>query len=285
MTTTFKFHINENHIHYQSHVLLRAHVAFMFKLPAGILDWERRIKMASALHTSAASVKRPSWHDFSLKFTDQRECLASYLALEAAEVLEGVKPANLISVSNRRRPCGRNLYQLWRLTGREVIAGSGLAAREIVDRGGAVLLLLYSPSAIKALLERPNVAAVLKRSGYEDLSCHELVLDELAMRVKSLDFPHEIGVFLGYPLKDVAAFMGLVQIPFSCQGPWRIFGNPRDSLQLAETFRCCRIRMAERLAGSDSAFACLRNTGKDAMLFLREVIENGNQDQCIQGRV
>ena len=32
--------------------------------------------------------------------------------LECSEVLAGVKPANLVSLVNRLRPCGRNLYQL-----------------------------------------------------------------------------------------------------------------------------------------------------------------------------
>ncbi len=70
-------------------------------------------------------------------------------------------------------------------------------------------------------------------------------------------FPHKIGVFLGYPLKNVAAFMGLVLIPFSCQGPWKIFGDPSEILRLAETSRCCRARMVERLSSCASALECL----------------------------
>ena len=52
----------------------------------------------------------------------------------------------------------------------------------------------------------------------------------------------------GYPLKDVAAFMGWVSLPFSCQRLWRIYGDPRRSLQLAQRFTHCRNRMARRLA-------------------------------------
>ena len=33
--------------------------------------------------------------------------------MESSEVLGGVKPANLVSLVNRTRSCGRNLYQLW----------------------------------------------------------------------------------------------------------------------------------------------------------------------------
>lgn len=232
----------------------------------------------SSVRPILAVNKRPTWHDLSSKFADQKECLASYLALEAAEVLEGAKPANLISIANRSRSCGRNLYELWQRWGAEVLAGSGLSVMALADRGDSVLLLLFSPVAIRDLLQRPNVNAVLKKAGYGGLSCAELVLGELAARMADGAFPHEIGVFLGYPLKDVAAFMGLVNLPFSCQGPWRIFGNPRDSLQLAETYRCCRLKMAARLAGGDSPFNCLRQSGPRQALFFGSSIENANQN-------
>lgn len=50
---------------------------------------------------------RPMWQELSRRFPHDRDCLASYLALETAEVLEGVKPANLVNVVNKRRSCGR----------------------------------------------------------------------------------------------------------------------------------------------------------------------------------
>lgn len=233
----------------------------------GSVQPEISSRRSSSINGNLSKNPRPVWQDISPRFTDPRECLVSYLALEAAEVIAGAKPANLISINNRRRTCGRNPYELWRKWGTTVLVGTGLSVYELSDRGDAVLLLLYSPLAINELLRRPSVAAVLNKAGYKDVSSSELVLDELATRVCRGSFPHEIGVFLGYPLKDVAAFMGLVRIPFSCQGPWKIFGNPRESLQLAETFRCCRLRMAELLSGCDSPFSCLRNESHPAVFF------------------
>jgi hypothetical protein len=72
------------------------------------------------------------------------------------------------------------------------------------------------------------------------------------------DFPHEVGVFLGYPLKDVAGFMGWVDLPVTCQGPWKIYGNPDRSLALADGFRACRLRMDQRLRCCANASDCLR---------------------------
>jgi len=47
---------------------------------------------------------RSAWQDVAGRFDDPRECLASFLALETAEVIAGEKPANLLGIANRRCP-------------------------------------------------------------------------------------------------------------------------------------------------------------------------------------
>ncbi len=200
----------------------------------------------------------PGWWEIAPRFTEPVECLASFLALEAAEVIAGEKPANLISIVNRLRPCGRNPYGLWKQWGATVLAGSGLSVRELADRGDAILLLIYRRDALADLMARPAVRALLSRAGYGNPPGVNELLTTLSSRIAGGSFPHEIGIFLGYPLKDVAGFMGIAPIPFACQGPWKIFGNPGESLRLAERFRCCRIAMGEWLTRCPSARDCLK---------------------------
>jgi len=213
---------------------------------------------AAGFGARALQDARPGWQELSGYFPDDRDCLASFLVLEVAEVLQGVKPANLVSIANRRRPCGRNLYQLWKEHGAALLAESGLAVRELADRGSALLLLLYRPEALGALLAQKSVSVILGKAGYGAPNDLEKVLDELERRVAGEGFPHEIGVFLGYPLKDVVGFMGWARINFTCQGPWKIFGDPSRSLQLARAHRECRCRMSEQLASGCNPHHCLR---------------------------
>lgn len=202
---------------------------------------------------------RPGWQVLSAQFPDDRECLASFLVLEVAEVLQGAKPANLVSIANRSRTCGRNPYLLWKEHGAALIAESGLAVRELVDRGSSILLLLYRPEALDELLAKKSVAVILGKVGYPDCSDREAVLQELTCRVAGEGFPHEIGVFLGYPLKDVVGFLGWARLNFTCQGPWKIFGEPSQSLSLARVHRECRCLMSQRLAAGCSPLECLRS--------------------------
>ena len=84
------------------------------------------------------------------------------------------------------------------------------------------------------------------------------VLDQLSLRFHGGQVPHEVGVILGYPLKDVAGFMGWVRLPVTGQGPWKIYGDPRSSLAVVDACRRCRVTMASRLCAGDSPVACLQ---------------------------
>ncbi|MBM7865619.1 DUF3793 family protein [Heliobacterium gestii] len=48
--------------------------------------------------------------------------------------------------------------------------------------------------------------------------------------------PHEIGLALGYPLKDVLGYLGLSPLPKNHVCEWCIYGNVAPSLRLKERF-------------------------------------------------
>lgn len=198
------------------------------------------------------------WYDLARNFPDTRDCFAAYLALEGAEVVEGEKPGNLVNLVNRNRYCGLNPYRLWKEHGTALLAGTGLKAMEMVDRGGSLLLYLYREDLLERLLQRKGVAIILQRQGYDTPTDLRPTLRQLRRRAAEGAFPHEIGIFLGYPLKDVLAFMGHIRLAFSCQGPWKMYGDPSASLELACRYRECRCRMAGRLRASAAPADCLK---------------------------
>jgi len=211
----------------------------------------------SGLAQEPARTRKPVWHDLSAHFTDESECLAAFIAFEAAEVLEGVKPSTLINLPDRPRKCGRNLYRIWKEHGEDIIRESSLEGAVLVERTGSLLLLLYDRAALGRLLSNRGALTILRRAGYPAMKDVAVLLSEFASRFASGGVPHEIGLILGYPLKDVAGFMGLSRREFSCQGPWKIYGDPGESLLLAETHRQCRCRMAGRLVSGSRPYECL----------------------------
>jgi hypothetical protein len=201
--------------------------------------------------------RRRAWIELAWKFPGERECLASFLALETAEVLAGAKPANLIRVVDREQLCGHNLYRLWKRYGEQLLADSGLCVATMRENGCGILLLFYRPQLLETCLTRRGSAAFLKKAGYGATPSLEGALRTLRERFAREHIPHEVGVFLGYPLRDVAAFIGWSEKPYSCQSSWMIFGDPRRSLALAETFNVCRRRMAELLLAADNPLAVM----------------------------
>lgn len=212
--------------------------------------------MAYALSKALASDSTAAsfdLHQLSSRFPDALDCLSAHLMLESSEVLGGVKPANLVSLVNRTRSCGRNLYQLWQAHHDQITARlTGIRFKVLQTRENALLLFCYEPDFLERHLAHAGIRVLLKKAGYDITLGGESLLTELCCRFgSSCVFPHEIGLFIGYPAKDVAAFMGLVKLPFACQGPWKIYGNPVQSLGLADQHRCCRQRMAAILASGN----------------------------------
>ena len=69
------------------------------------------------------------------------------------------------------------------------------------------LVYVYRQEALAALLAKADVQAFLRAMGYGDTSPDGALAFLRQRLAESPCFPHEIGVFLGYPLSDVIAFM------------------------------------------------------------------------------
>lgn len=193
------------------------------------------------------------------RFTNPLDCLTAHLMLECSETLAGIKPASLVSLVNRQRSCGRNLYHLWQEHHDQLPASLPLLRFAVLQKSErAVLLFCYHPEQLETHLAHSGIRVLLGKAGYDTTRDSAGLLDELSRRIESrASFPHEIGLFIGYPAKDVAAFMGMVKLPFTCQGPWKIFGNPEKSLCLAGSFRRTRTMMGSLLEQCASPGECL----------------------------
>ncbi len=214
--------------------------------------------------SSATHPPATTYNHMSSRFTDPLDCLAAHLMLECSEVLAGVKPANLVSLTKHKRPCSRNLFHLWQSHHTQLSQRLDVLSFKVLQtRDSALLLLCYNKELLTKHLTHAGIRALLSKSGYDTAASSEALLTELCGRFKNnSSFPHEIGLFIGYPAKDVAAFMGLINIPFTCQGPWKIFGDPRNSLRLADTYRQTRQDMCCKLSHCASPFAFLDGSTK-----------------------
>ena len=69
------------------------------------------------------------------------------------------------------------------------------------------------------------------------------MLTQLSRRLYcSAEFPHEIGVFLGYPLTDVVGFIENRGRNFTCCGCWKAYGDPNAARRhFAQLSKCTAV--------------------------------------------
>lgn len=201
--------------------------------------------------------KEIHWSKLTYQHQDDRECLACFFAWQTAEIMSDVKPANLINIMNRTLDCGRNMLNLWQRHGQSMLDSSAMRALKLVERDERHLMLLYSPEKLYPILQQPEVIATLESIGYPVSDC-ESILSHLQKRMQQQDFPHEIGFFIGYPVKDVLGYMGLSPLPLVGQGPWKMYGELESSRSLAQAHVTARRRIQACLKTEKSPLTLLK---------------------------
>lgn len=174
---------------------------------------------------------------------DMRNCqsqdsyLSLLLAFHCAPIIKGSKVANIITVSFREA------YKI-----QELIEGTGIRCFFLKKDGGKAILYLYRQNMLFRVLYNEETRAFLRQYGYRDLSIGG-TLTALSRRISiyegdmghgisatSIDFPHEIGIFLGYPIDDVKEFVKQGGENYIYLGYWKVYQDVNRAKQLFARF-------------------------------------------------
>ena len=75
--------------------------------------------------------------------------------------------------------------------------------------------------------------------GY-DCSSPEQYIAELIRKFQDTSrFPHEIGLFLGYPPEDVRGFIENKADNYKCVGTWKVYGDEKQAKKKFTQFKKC----------------------------------------------
>lgn len=114
----------------------------------------------------------------------------------------------------------------------------GLRAVSISKGGSRYLIYIFRPDRLAKDLATPKASIILKEKGYHTGDCSRC-LAQLIKRIKSDEnFPHEIGLFLGYPPDDVIGFIDGKKPAKAC-GHWKVYSNLEDAEKQFSKFRRC----------------------------------------------
>ena len=152
--------------------------------------------------------------------------------------LAGIKTGNLFSCE-----CDdyKNLIKDVRRVN-SILLKKGIKAIPVRCLNNRVLIYLYRPSFLEKDLCYKDTAILLKKLGYnvENMTQCVMCLKNKLKNLKSnKEFPHEIGLFLGYPYEDVKGFIDNKGECSKCVGCWKVYGDEKAAQELFDKSRKC----------------------------------------------
>lgn len=116
-------------------------------------------------------------------------------------------------------------------------------------------LFLYNPIVMEKTLTKQENKGILSYYGYdfnENYVYNTLFLLKTryeAYKRKQSDFPHELGILLGYPVEDVVDYIKNDGKNYKFCGFWKVYHNVEQAKKIFEIFRLVR-EDALRIIGS-----------------------------------
>lgn len=171
-----------------------------------------------------------------------------YLIHHCAPTLAGIKTASLFTCPyETREALLESVRGLNKRLGRK---GLRIVPLRFSDK--KALIYAYRPGKLTADLSDAAAEALLQRCGYGAGSC-EHCIGKLCKKLRQQEnFPHEIGLFLGYPVEDVRGFMEQGPEGSKLFGCWRVYGDEEAAKKkFAQYKKCTRIYREQWAQGKD----------------------------------
>lgn len=176
------------------------------------------------------------------------------LAFHSAPTLLGIKCANLISLSAEEFDIAIHSEMF-----NKKAESKGLKSRILCSCGKKVLLLVYSEKLLEKRLADSSVRDMLRSFGYDDCFTLDEFFERLSQRIsENGDFPHEIGIFLGYPLEDVIGFIENKGGNFKFCGCWKVYGCEEKARRTFANYEKCRKFLCNKLNEGADIYQALK---------------------------
>ena len=154
------------------------------------------------------------------------------LVRHCSPTLAGMKTGSVFSCRSTSR--SETLAQIRALNRRLVAKGLRVIPLRFTDQN--VLVYVYRPGQLQQDLSNEQAARLLLDHGYEDLRAESCLIKLIDRFRESGEFPHELGLFLGYPAVDVKGFINGSECVYT--GLWKVYES--DLRKARELFERCR---------------------------------------------
>ena len=153
----------------------------------------------------------------------------------ASPTLAGLKSGNIFSVEFSGKA---DMQESIRKVNR-ILVPKGLRMIPLCELGKRTLVYLFRPAVVKKDLSGDKAREILDRYGYKDGTMEQQLVSLIGRMRRKQGFPHEIGLFLGYPPEDVEGFIKNKSKNAKYTGTWKVYGDEEKARRLFQKYRHC----------------------------------------------
>ena len=188
------------------------------------------------------------------------------LALQCAPVIVGIKISNLLTISAKRL---KELSAILRKT--------NLSFRVIYPGRERLVILIYKEEELREYLEREEIKAFIRKCNYKSSDINQIfpVFIKRYMKYMELkqDFPHELGVFLGYPIEDVEGFIINNGKNYLHSGYWKVYKDAEAKIRLFKSYEKVQTEIVRMLYEGIDIISIINNYSN---------IDHYGEDEAVQ---
>ncbi|MCH5299999.1 MAG: DUF3793 family protein [Ruminococcus sp.] len=181
--------------------------------------------------------------------------IENYLIKHCSPTLASLKTAGLFSFSY----LSKNNLNCQIEFCNNMLNPKGVYVTVLKDNGASALIYVYRRKNLIKDLAQEGVYNLMKKYGYIYTDI-DYAIKKLKRRFMfSSTFPHEIGLFLGYPLSDVIGFIEHSGKQSKATGYWKVYGDVTYAMDKFNKYNKCR-RVYEKLYQSGTSIQKLTVT-------------------------
>ena len=178
-----------------------------------------------------------------------RDSFEKIFVHHASATLKGYKSGSLFTY----RPSDYEDFNVVLSSLDRTFSGKGVRICIIDKNKGAKQIFVYRPKMIESMLSESEFRSFLFGLGYPVDEGYEANISHLLKKMEeNNNFPHELGLFLGYPFDDVMGFIANKGKDYAFCGFWKVYSQPESARERFDLLKKCREHCLECLRQGES---------------------------------
>lgn len=175
----------------------------------------------------------------SKKCSKYIECLNDYNQYYKINIIKRLGPV-LLSDKPIHLFCFKNDFKFKKQLLKKIHLNFGqlenIKYEVIPSVNNTVKILFYNIYNVQKVLNNAKKVKFLKSKGHKNVETYQYYINYFVKHLEKNIIPPEIGIFFGYPIKDVLGYIGHPSLKSSGVDRWEYYGDPRISKEIAKEY-------------------------------------------------